>query len=1537
MSSAQSANSASPASVERLHDRFNQKSAVTGEGKHQDVGPEAFSGKENGHDQSQPPQDEEYRNATECWRDEDSRAVPTPTARRTGRLSLFSFKGTHNEPAAEQANEEKEPFQKKILKGIKRATTRGDPVRNSTAYGQIDHSHELEYKSHMKTRWLIDANILGYTDAFIIATYFMSDERGTRRVPLLLQMLSLTLTDVSTNVHTKKRKFRIDLDYAVGSQYLRWSLEKTSRDLAVLHNRLRLMILQENVLQKGHKEIELPKFPKYKNQTTYSKLKQGVNREETNASSIMLPNDETPTAYYRANSSQSSDDGENTSMFSVRSSLRRHGFFKRKPNDILTNEHFRDAMQDYLDNLIRAFNLRPQANRIFQFFELSPIGMLLSYETGRKRKEGYLLIKTTAKAQGWRVGHLKARELKAMVERHIAKWFILGHSYIMYVADINSTTPLDVFLIDSSFKFTLSGFGDAPVTLHNLSEFVKQQLKAEEEEEDDDEDGYVEDPAPMHKSYLSLTLENSERKLSVMGKSANQMKRWCVAIHETAKETIWSRKHRFESFAPVRDKVFAKWFVDARDYMWAVSAAIEMAKDVIYIHDWWLSPELYLRRPANGNQEWRLDRLLKRKAEEGIKIFVIVYRNVANTVQTDSLWTKHSLLDLHPNVYVLRSPNQLMQNVYFWAHHEKLVIIDHTVCFVGGIDLCYGRYDTPDHSVVDDAPCAFDPIPPNSASSTGNAFSYQIYPGKDYSNPRICDFFELNQPFEDMIDRQSVPRMPWHDVHMMTCGHIARDLSRHFVQRWNFLLRQKRPSRLTPLLLPPRDFTDQEIEELGLTGTCEVQVLRSSCSWSLGLQEPEQSIHNAYLRLIETSEHFIYIENQFFVSSHEHDGVVIKNKIGDALVERIIRAHANKESWKAVIVIPLMPGFKSQVDSKEASSIRVIMQCQYMSISMGETSIFARLRRAGIRPEDYIQFYSLRKWGYIGRRKSLTTEQLYVHAKTMVVDDRIAIIGSANINERSMRGTRDSEICTIVRDKEMIDTFMDGKPYRAAKFAHTLRMRQMREHLGVDVDLLELVERRFSQIEKFACTPQGLTSVTSKAGDQKLSAMVELAARYVLDLPDGTPRFKSGSTASKTGGAELTKKLTDSFRNDYDDALSDNLDQIPYVFSFNHRAGEENPGIREKKAFSSDSRVTDKAHRSEVKGYGPDKYQSATHVNSKSKNTKLLAEWASSSSSDTHQTLPCIEDVLEFITNDDKNLPIDVLNHQRWDMLKRLHYLQKLLNKRKRESENASASNKEDVGNFSSGTENGYPESSLVKLPRFPTTSLSDADVEDLSANFLPRVSQVFVDPYSFEDPLDIDFYEGLWMPQALRNTMIYQMVFHVQPDDTVQTWSDYKMFQELKESFLLHQRASHGGATAADGEHGGTELLSEELSPETANDSHGSNESLTSSTGIQTQPPLSSDTDEAQMDSLRYAIRRSKIAELERYSRPGVSNSYNRSKINSLMGVPSVYDYESAEKLLKLITGHLVIFPTKWLQKEVESSNWFYTADKLPPVQIYN
>ena len=55
----------------------------------------------------------------------------------------------------------------------------------------------------------------------------------------------------------------------------------------------------------------------------------------------------------------------------------------------------------------------------------------------------------------------------------------------------------------------------------------------------------------------------------------------------------------------------------------------------------------------------------------------------------------------------------------------------------------------------------------------------------------------------------------------------------------------------------------------------------------------------------------------------------------------------------------------------------------------------------------------------------------------MIVDDKKVILGSANINDRSMIGERDSEFAIIFSDKnEEENSLMNYKPYKCSSFAN---------------------------------------------------------------------------------------------------------------------------------------------------------------------------------------------------------------------------------------------------------------------------------------------------------------------------------------------------------------------------------------------------------------------------------------------------------------------------------------------------------------------
>lgn len=63
------------------------------------------------------------------------------------------------------------------------------------------------------------------------------------------------------------------------------------------------------------------------------------------------------------------------------------------------------------------------------------------------------------------------------------------------------------------------------------------------------------------------------------------------------------------------------------------------------------------------------------------------------------------------------------------------------------------------------------------------------------------------------------------------------------------------------------------------------------------------------------------------------------------------------------------------------------------------------------------------------------SELIYVHSKLLIADDNLVICGSANINDRSLLGKRDSEIAVITHDTEFVDSRMNNEPYKVGILA----------------------------------------------------------------------------------------------------------------------------------------------------------------------------------------------------------------------------------------------------------------------------------------------------------------------------------------------------------------------------------------------------------------------------------------------------------------------------------------------------------------------
>lgn len=1229
---------------------------------------------------------------------------------------------------------------------------------------QIDHAKSAELMAEL---------LAGAPAALFLASMFQRDEHGHKRIPVLLEQLKVSITDSDrpgkkeSDRHTA---LRIELEYGSGLTRMKWVVYRSVADFANLHLKFKVQEKQdafrsrpanrareikdkaakdgeEDEEEKDDPRTKLPRFPRsvlpyLRGLRGYGILDdEGEEEEEETAvggAASGPEGDASGTERPKGKRGKSSFLGRRQSSVSgsqaqsaVGALVVRQGSFvgaSGQPAQAKQTHHERQRkkLEQYLRSLMTYLIFRPDSNRLCKFLELSALGVRLAAEGGYHGKEGYLMIKSS-KGVDNRKGWTKV----SMINRHWPKWFLVRHSYVVCVDSPEEMNVYDVFLVDADFNLESKSGRIRDKKARDIASEAKASATG----------------------HHQLKLVNAERKMKLLARNDRMLQQFEDSISFMSQNTVWSQRQRFDSFAPVRRKIYAQWLVDGRDYMWNVSRAISMARDVIYIHDWWLSPELYLRRPAAISQKWRLDRLLQRKAQEGVKIFVIMYRNIGAAIPIDSEYSKFSLLDLHPNIFVQRSPNQIRQNTFFWSHHEKICVIDHTVAFCGGVDLCFGRWDTPQHVVVDDKPTGFE-----LDDTPKDADHCQLWPGKDYSNPRVQDFFALDKPYEEMYDRSKVPRMPWHDVGMQIVGQPARDLTRHFVQRWNYLLRQRKPSRPTPFLLPPPDFNPADIEALGLDGTCEVQILRSACAWSLGTpNKVEHSIMNAYVQMISTSEHFVYIENQFYISSSEVLGTKIENKINDALVDRIKRAHANDEDWRACIMLPLMPGYQNTVDEQEGSSVRLIMTCQYHSICRGEGSIFGRLRAAGIEPEDYIHFYALRSWGEIGPSKMLVTEQLYIHAKIMVVDDRVAIIGSANINERSMLGSRDSEIAAIIRDTELLDSYMGGQPYKVGKFPHTLRMRLMREHLGVDVDCISEEEM----------------------------------ASQMSDADSVGFRTESSGPGSPTAQRTTEQKLEE---NNY--RMQDELIQkAENLHSFNHDfdwAQDENPHLHSNKKPSTDTRVQNNAaHSRDVRGEGADHMLEVEQL-------KPALAHGRDSYIDEHGHEKLVTDIAaEGLAATPKKNPAF----------------------RTRKRSGTTGTRNSATSALTEGT--GYAGLPPPKLPRMDTAKLGLTQLSQLPAlpisddtdiggppalqrtvsqgsssvlnPILSEMRRPLVTEDCMRDPINDTFFLDTWHQIAENNTKLFRQVFRCMPDNEVRTWKEYQEYTAFGERFAKSQGGGKG------------------------------------------------------------------------------------------------------------------------------------------------
>ncbi|KAK1256657.1 Phospholipase D alpha 1 [Acorus gramineus] len=549
------------------------------------------------------------------------------------------------------------------------------------------------------------------------------------------------------------------------------------------------------------------------------------------------------------------------------------------------------------------------------------------------------------------------------------------------------------------------------------------------------------------------------------------------------KVTLYQDAHVPDNFIPKIPLASGKYYEPHR--CWEdIFDAISNAQHLIYITGWSVYTEITLVRDLKRQKpggDVTLGELLKKKASEGVRVLMLVWddRTSVGILKKDGFMATHDEdtgnyfrdTDVHC-VLCPRNPDnggsfvQDLQISTMFTHHQKIVVVDsempnrgsqqrRIVSFVGGIDLCDGRYDTQFHSLF-----------------------------RTLDTAHHDDFHQPN--FAGASIMKGGPREPWHDIHSRLEGPVAWDVLYNFEQRWRKqggkdLLLQLR--ELSDIIVPPSPVMYTEDRE-----TWNAQLFRSiDGGAAFGFPEtPEdaaraglvsgkdniidRSIQDAYINAIRRAKNFIYIENQYFLGSSfgwKPDGIKVEDiealhLIPKELSLKIVSKIEAGERFTVYVVVPMWPE-----GEPESASVQAILDWQRRTMELMYTDIIQALRAKGIQanPKDYLTFFCLanrevKKSGeytpsekpepdtdYI-RAQEARRFMIYVHAKMLIVDDEYIIIGSANINQRSMDGARDSEIAMGAYQPYHLST---REPARGQ--IHAFRMALWYEHLGMIDDV----------------------------------------------------------------------------------------------------------------------------------------------------------------------------------------------------------------------------------------------------------------------------------------------------------------------------------------------------------------------------------------------------------------------------------------------------------------------------------------------------
>jgi phosphatidylserine/phosphatidylglycerophosphate/cardiolipin synthase-like enzyme len=252
-------------------------------------------------------------------------------------------------------------------------------------------------------------------------------------------------------------------------------------------------------------------------------------------------------------------------------------------------------------------------------------------------------------------------------------------------------------------------------------------------------------------------------------------------------------------------------------------------------------------------------------------------------------------------------------------------------------------------------------------------------------------------------------------------GPAVADLAESFRERWNDPTPLERRGFRLPRIIARATEEPPVPDPIAVDGTPPtprgrhaVQVLRTYPAKRPPYpfaREGERSIARIYAKVLGRARSLIYVEDQYFWS--------------DEIAHLYEQALRRAPDLRVIVVVPRHPDRNGMISGPTSRLGQLTMMKHLMEVAPDRVAVFDLENEQG--------------------------DAIYVHAKGVIVDDVVALIGSDNMNRRSW--THDSELSiAVVDEEEDLREPRDptGTGDRARRFARDLRLRLWREHLGTD-------------------------------------------------------------------------------------------------------------------------------------------------------------------------------------------------------------------------------------------------------------------------------------------------------------------------------------------------------------------------------------------------------------------------------------------------------------------------------------------------------